>query len=202
MSEAILTQPQQKVLELLTPLVLEKKFYLAGGTALALHIGHRRSVDFDFFTQQQFDPSALLTMLPPCAVHQQARGTLTISVHSVRTSFFEFPYPLLEPLQSSKNIPVAHIADIAAMKISAIAGRGSRKDFVDLYIIAKQFYSLQECITFFSKKYETVKTDIYHLMRSLTYFQDAEEETMPEMLIEFDWESAKKFFINEVKKLS
>ncbi|MEW5799309.1 MAG: nucleotidyl transferase AbiEii/AbiGii toxin family protein [Bacteroidota bacterium] len=201
MPAAVLTQKQQKVLELLVPIVHDHQFYLAGGTALALHMGHRRSVDFDFFTAQQFDPLTILQRLPQCEIRQQTSGTLTVEIDSVQTSFFEFTYPLLEPLERGALVPMAHIADIAAMKVSAIAGRGSRKDFIDLYIITQRKYSLQECLSIFAKKFRTTKTDVYHIMRSVTYFEDAEREIMPEMLIECDWESIKQFFVTEVKKL-
>ncbi|MEW6061123.1 MAG: nucleotidyl transferase AbiEii/AbiGii toxin family protein [Bacteroidota bacterium] len=201
MPAAILTQQQQKVLELLAPIVREQQFYLAGGTALALMLEHRRSVDFDFFIGQPFEPSTILNRLPHCEIRQQTRGTLTVALDSIQTSFFEYPHPLLEPVNMTGMVPTAQIADIAAMKILAIAGRGSRKDFIDLYYIIQRRYSLQQCLSFFTEKFQTIKIDIYHLMRSLTYFDDAESEIMPEMLIECNWEMIKKFFITEVTKL-
>ena len=201
MSATILTEQQQKVLELLAPIVEEKNFYLAGGTALAIQLHHRRSIDFDFFTDQSFNPSLLLAQLPPSNVLQEAAGTLTVLLDGVKVSFFSFPYPLLSVLKKSEKISLADITDIAAMKISAIAGRGSRKDFIDLFCIATMKYSLAECLTMFEKKFSAHTTDRYHLLRSVTYFADAEEEVMPEMLIEFDWERTKTFFIEEVKKL-
>lgn len=201
MPAAILTQQQQKVLELLAPMVREQQFYLAGGTALALMMEHRRSIDFDFFIEHSFDPSTILNRLPYAEIRLQTHGTLTVALESIQTSFFEYPYPLLEPVNAAGMVPMAQIADIAAMKVSAIAGRGSRKDFIDLYCITQRAYSLQQCLVFFSEKFKTIKVDIYHLMRSLTYFDDAEKEIMPEMLIDCRWETIKKFFISEVTKL-
>lgn len=201
MPATILTQQQQKVLELLAPIVCEQQFYLAGGTALALMIQHRRSLDFDFFTAHSFNPSAILSRLPYGEIRQQTRGTLTVGLDSIQTSFFEYPYPLLQPVNEEGIVPLAQMPDIAAMKISAIAGRGSRKDFIDLYYIIQRGYSFQQCLSFFSEKFKTIKVDIYHLMRSLTYFDDAESEVMPEMLTECNWETIKRFFISEATKL-
>ena len=136
MFRGILTEAQQTVLELLSRVGEARSFYLAGGTALALHLGHRRSRDFDFFRGKDFLPQDLLSSLRETGtirVLQEASGTLTVMLREVPTSFFRYDYPLLRPLHESPwGLSLADPEDIAVMKLAALAGRGSRKDFVDL----------------------------------------------------------------------
>src|SRR5262245_46333205 len=100
MFPAILTEAQQSALGLLSRLSEVRRFYLAGGTALALHLGHRRSRDFDFFARREFAPQDLLSHLRTAGevqVLQEARGTLTVTIGEIPTSFFPYDYPLLRP---------------------------------------------------------------------------------------------------------
>lgn len=201
----ILTGPQQSLLELLSRIPEARTFYLAGGTALALHLGHRRSRDFDFFRPEDFVPqhlAAALRDVDGIEVLQEAAGTLTVRLHDVPTSFFRYDYPLLRPLrQSPWRLPLAEPDDIAAMKLSALAGRGSRKDFVDLYAYARQVAPLDQAFEWFREKYRGVTVDPYHLIRSLSYFEDAEAEPMPEVLGEITWDAVKAFFRAEAARL-
>lgn len=205
MFRQILTGAQQTVLELLSGIAEVRTFYLAGGTALALHLGHRRSEDFDFFRAQELVPQDLLTILRDSgelAVLQEAAGTLTVRLHGVATSFFRYSYPLLRPLRESPwGISVADPDDIAAMKLAAVAGRGSRKDFVDLYVYAREIAPLRHALAHFRKKYRGVTVDPYHFLRSLTFFDDAEDEAMPDLLIEVTWDEIKTFFRAEAAQL-
>ena len=205
MLRQILTEAQQTVLELLSRIPEVRTFYLAGGTGLALHLGHRRSEDFDFFRAGALVPQDLLTALREVGelvVLQEAAGTLTVRLHGVATSFFQYDYPLLRPLrESSWGFPVADPDDIAAMKLAAIAGRGSRKDFVDLYVYAREVTSLRQALAWFRDKYRGVTVDPYHLLRSLTFFDDAEAEAMPHLLIELTWDEIKTFFRAEAARL-
>jgi nucleotidyltransferase AbiEii toxin of type IV toxin-antitoxin system len=183
----ILTEAQQTVLELLSRVGEVRTFYLAGGTALTLHLGHRRSRDFGFFHGKDFLPQDLLSSLRearPVRVLQEATGTLMVMLREVPTSFFRYDYPLLRPLHESPwSLSVADPEDIAAMKPAALAGRGSRKDFVDLYVYTRNVAPLEQIFSCFREKYRGVSVDPYHLVRSLTFFEDAEGETMPEMLV-------------------
>jgi hypothetical protein len=201
----ILTGAQQTVLELLSPVPEVRSFYLAGGTALALHLGHRRSRDFDLFRAKEFVPQDLLAALRDVGeleVLQEAAGTLTVAVRAVPVSFFHYVYPLLRPLHDSPwGIGVADCEDIAAMKLAALAGRGSRKDFVDLYAYAKRVAPFEALFGRFREKYRGVRVDPYHLLRSLTYFEDAEAEAMPELLFPESWEEVKAFFRAEAARL-
>ncbi len=205
MFREILTGAQQTVLELLSRIPEIRTFYLAGGTGLALHLGHRRSRDFDFFRSKEFRPQDLLTQLRGVGdieVLQEAAGTLTVIVGSVPTSFFHYDYPLLRRLQEAPwSIELAHPDDIVAMKLAALAGRGSRKDFVDLYFYCREGGALEKVFALFREKYRGVTVDEYHLLRSLTFFDDAEAEVMPDLLRPDTWEEIQAFFRTEAVRL-
>ena len=113
----------------------------------------------------------------------------------VPTSFSHYDYPMVRPLVDSPwSVSLAHPDDIAAMKISALAGRGSRKVFVDLYAYAREVAPLDQAFERFREKYRGVTVDPYHLLRSLTLFEDAEAEAMPEVLGDISWDRVKAFF--------
>ncbi|MGH9364313.1 MAG: nucleotidyl transferase AbiEii/AbiGii toxin family protein [Thermoanaerobaculia bacterium] len=201
----ILTQAQQTLLELLSRIPEVRTYYLAGGTALALHLGHRRSRDLGFFRAKEFVPQDLLSALRGTTgvdVLQEGAGTLTAKLDGIPVSFFHYDYPLLRSLYESPwGLFVADPEDVAAMKLAAIAGRGSRKDFVDLYVYAKQAAPLERLFDRFHEKYRGVNVDPYHLLRSLTFFDDAEAEPMPDMLKVTSWDEIKSFFRAEGARL-
>ncbi|MGH7426024.1 MAG: nucleotidyl transferase AbiEii/AbiGii toxin family protein [Candidatus Methylomirabilales bacterium] len=201
----ILTEAQQALLELLSRIPEVRTCYLAGGTGLALHLGHRRSRDFDFFRAKEFVPQDLLSVLRGTTkvdVLQEGAGTLTAKLDGIPVSFFHYDYPLLRPLHESPwGLLVADPDDIAAMKLAALAGRGSRKDFVDLYVYARQVAPLEQLFERFREKYRGVNIDVYHLLRSLTFFDDAEAEPMPDMLKMTSWDEIKSFFRAEGARL-
>ena len=160
MLREILTGAQQTLLELLSRIPEIQSFYLAGRTGLALHLGHRRSRDFDFFRLKEFRPQDLVNQLREVGeieLLQEAAGTLTVTLRGVPTSFFHYDYPLLRPLHETPwTIGLADPDDIAAMKLAALAGRGSRKDFVDLYFHCREDGSLEEVFRLFREKYRGV----------------------------------------------
>ena len=205
MFRAILTDSQQTVLELLSRIAEARTFYLAGGTALALSLGHRRSNDFDFFRAKEFVPQDLLSLLHETGeveVLQEAAGTLTVGLRSVPVSFFRYDYPLLRPLHESPwGLLLADPEDIAAMKLAALSGRGSRKDFIDLYFYAHEIAPLRQILDRFREKYRGISVDPYHLLRSLTFFEDAETEAMPDLLRGVTWDQIKAFFRAEAARL-
>jgi predicted nucleotidyltransferase component of viral defense system len=202
----VLDQSQLAVLAGLSRLGAAAGFYLAGGTALALRHGHRRSIDFDFFRPDAFDGRALTATLvsafPSLELLPSGEQTLYLRLEAVTTSFFCLPYPLLEPAEPTPwGFGMASDRDIAAMKLEAIAGRGARKDFVDLWILCQQGLSMEEIFDFFERKYGVRRTERYHRLRALSYFADAEAQPMPDMLVPFDWERAKAFFASEAARL-
>jgi len=182
---------QLSVLRRLGPFLDASSFYLAGGTALALHLGHRRSVDFDWFCERPLgDPMRLAAEIGgsgvPLEVDGVERGTLHARAGGVRLSFLEYRYPLLRPLIATREIGVrlASIEDIAAMKLAAIAQRGSRKDFVDLFALGRSL-SLEDMLALYRRKYGV--RDVGHVIFALSYFDDADTERMPMMLRRWKW---------------
>ncbi len=192
----ILTNLQRKALLRLGPTTAERDFYLAGGTAIALHLGHRRSVDFDWFLEGRIeDPLRLATevrtVAAPFVTGQVDRGTLYGTLYGVRVSFLEFRYRLLDPLVSWDDFGcrLAGLRDLACMKLSAIAQRGSRKDFVDLYALGHTGFHLKDMLDWYRQKFGV--EDIGHLLYALAYFDDAETERMPRMIWKVDWKGIK-----------
>jgi len=180
-----------------------RDFYLAGGTALALYLGHRRSVDLDFFSSKPFNEDALIATLkglPDLAVISKAPQTVYLHISGTKVSFIGYDYPLLFPLAQFHSLAVADVRDIACMKLSALASRGSRRDFVDLYVVAQQ-YGIPQLLDLFQKKFAQANYNLLHVRKSLTYFADAEQEPLPDMLVPLSWEEIKQFFLDEARTL-
>jgi hypothetical protein len=200
----ILNKRQKSALALLKGSPEVSKFYLAGGTALALHLGHRYSKDFDFFTNKQFKVETLLRGLQRRGKCQDIRkdwGTLFLEFDAILCSFIFYKYPLLDPpAMTSWGFGIVSVREIGAMKIMAIGDRGRRRDFVDLYFIVRDL-GIEKVWQDFETKYAGTGYDSYHFLRALTYFDDAEPENMPKMIEEVEWKEVKKFFETEVKKI-
>lgn len=193
----VLTAVQKRALRRLGPFTSGENFYLGGGTAVALQLGHRRSVDFDWFTPKTLsDPLGFAATLAqeriPFATDQVERGTLYGSAYRVRLSFFEYAYPLLRPTVTWKEYDcrLASLADLACMKLAAIAQRGSKKDFIDVYALGQETFSLAEMLAFYRRKYGV--PDIGHILYGLSYFDEAEKERMPSMIWRVDWKEIRK----------
>ncbi len=181
-----------------------RRWVLAGGTGLALHFGHRCSEDFDFFTTEEQDVPDLhriFRQIGPYETLQESQTTLTVLAQKTKVSFFAISDPFIYPTTPWRFFQVAHVMDIALMKLIAIGGRGSRKDFIDLYAILKHGATLQECFDALGKKYDPSRLNSYHLLKSLTYFEDAEQEPMPAMLEPFDWNACKTYFTRSASSL-
>lgn len=178
-------------------------FYLAGGTALALAIGHRKSLDFDFYSRKSFDSGRLLRDITRhfknVLVVNQAPDTLLLFIDGVNVSFFAYPYPLLKPFIKTEKINLAALADIAAMKMVAIVQRRSKRDYVDIFYLL-QYFTLEEMITFTMKKYKKVFNP-YLVLRALIYFEDIESAGAQRnaLLADIDWETIKKKLVQETK---
>jgi len=178
--------------------------YLAGGTACALQIGHRISVDLDFFTPQEFDAEELVRSLKNIGefkLDKQSWRTILGEFEKIKFSIFVYKYPVLFPFKSLVGINILDLRDVATMKINAISIRGIKRDFIDLYFICQKGVSLKEALSLYDRKYGTLASNIVHIQKSLVYFVDAEMAAMPKMLKKVTWEEVKKFFENEVKKL-
>jgi hypothetical protein len=178
-------------------------FYLAGGTGLALYFGHRLSRDLDFFTGNRFDEEALLQRVQALGAFSlvaKAPYTLHATIAETKVSFLGYAYPVLFPSRLFTKVAIADPRDIACMKISAIAGRGMKRDFVDLYISALQF-GLAELLGLFDRKYAQIHFSKPHILKSLVFFDDAEKDPMPLMLQPLAWETVKQYFIREVPRI-
>jgi len=178
--------------------------YLAGGTAAALQLGHRMSYDLDFFTQKEFDEQMILPEIEKISnfqVETIAWRTILGRFGDVRFSLFYYKYPLLYAAKKFGMVKIADIRDIAAMKIAAIASRGAKRDFVDLYFICKEVVSLEEAVQLYDKKYKNLAAAKMHILKSLVYFDDAEPDEMPKMLKKAEWKDIRKYFEHEVRKL-
>jgi hypothetical protein len=157
MPRGVLSQRQEAVLRQLAPLATEWQFYLGGGTAVALHLRHRRSIDFDWFTLRDFgSPERLAHRLQAHGVRftttSIARGTLHGRASGVSLSFLHYPYRLLaRTVRSQFGCPLASIRDLAAMKLAAIASRGAKKDFVDTVALG-EVRSLAKMLKDYRKK--------------------------------------------------
>ncbi len=178
---------------------------LAGGTGLALHLGHRYSEDLDLFGIEPFDPMSLAEVLSGqgrIRVQQASADTLHLELNGLRISFLRAQTPLLFAGTAYRGLTVADPRDIAVMKVIAIGGRGSRKDFVDLFFYLKGGRTLAEVFSLLDQRFQDVDFNPYHLLKSLVYFEDAQEEPMPQMIRPTEWDSVKEFLMAEVRRLS
>lgn len=180
----------------LGPRAAEKGFYLAGGTGLALQLGHRRSVDLDWFTQAAFDPLVLARELQESglalAVRGTSRGTLHAALGEVRASFLSYRYPLLEPAVAAPELgcEIASLSDLAAMKLAAIAQRGLKRDFYDVVALGSSGLDLGSMLALYQKKYSV--RDVGHVLAGLAYFDDAERDRDPVLQAREDWASVQR----------
>lgn len=200
-----LSPQTQGNLELLSKLLLAKDYYLAGGTALSLHLGHRFSNDLDFFSQHPKNPFVLrseLANLGQLEILQNEEGTFNGILNNVKLSFFIYPYPLLFPTPKFNGINLADILDIACMKVDAISSRGTKRDFIDLYFVCQKDKSLQEILSLYTEKYSMAKFNKLHLLKNLVYFDDAEDDAMPKMVETINWAEVKKFFSEQTRKVT
>jgi predicted nucleotidyltransferase component of viral defense system len=199
-----LSERTQSNLELLRKVAFAKDYYLAGGTSLSLHYGHRFSNDLDFFSQYPVEPEIIrleLSKIGKLEILQNDKGTFNGLLNEVKLSFFIYPYPLLVPSLDFDGIKVADIPDIAAMKIDAVSSRGTKRDFIDLYFICKRFKPIEELLAIFEKKFSGVKFNELHIVKSLVYFTDAEDQEMPKMIEKVEWKEVKSFFEKEAVRL-
>lgn len=197
MREEVINKKTERLLSALARSGLVKDFYLAGGTALALQYGHRKSVDLDWFNQKSFDTAKLkrgLIKLGRITVSSEEKDTLNLNISGVKASFLGYPYKLFFPFLCWQGVKLADHRDIACMKLDAVSSRGSKKDFIDLYFFLRN-YSLDYLLKLFEKKYKKIKYNKLHIIKSLAYFDDADSEPMPIMIKDdVDWREVKKYF--------
>lgn len=180
----------------------EFSFYLAGGTGLALQIGHRKSFDLDFFTPKEFIPEELSSIFKKHKLlvegEMRRQGTLYCILEGVKTSFIFYDGLLLFPTLHFYSLDVADWRDIIIEKLRTVADRGQKKDFYDLYFGTKKI-GINKIIESAYKKFGR-NINYFHLLKGLTYFEDAEKNPEPMVLDKkVSWSDVKQFFVNHVK---
>ena len=192
-------------LELLKDLMSKdylNQFFLVGGTALSLQLGHRVSVDLDLFTDKDYSTDELISLLlreysvTPILQHPQ---TLICEINGVKVDFIRFRYKIIRPVKEEKGIRMLSVDDIAPMKLDAITGRGRKKDFYDLFFLLKH-YSIEQLFTLYLEKYPHQTT--FHVARSMSYFVDAEKDADPIVFQKnLTWQKVKDGIVKEIRKL-
>lgn len=185
---------------------LAGEFYLAGGTALALQLGHRHSVDLDYFSQTQSDIPALTEPLRRAlkdfspVLSDSSWGNLVFLADNARVGFYGYGYEMIRPFVEREAGRLASVEDIALMKMDALLARASRKDFYDLYAIGQKI-SLRELFDLASQKYPDVRDFEAQVVKHMAYFDRAEQETPPQLIMAVEWETVKDWFRKQAKEI-
>lgn len=181
------------------------RFYLAGGTALSLQLGHRLSVDLDFFSPTEDIPTirthierALASLHATLA--DSSWGNLVYIAKDVRLGFYGYGYPLVAPLVETEGVRLASMEDIALMKLDALLSRAMRKDFYDLYFICQKI-PLRSLFNLAPQKYSSVRDFESQTVKRLTYFESAEQDVNPTMLQPVTWGDVKEYFISQASQI-
>lgn len=180
-----------QLLKELQSLELLKECRLVGGTALALQLGHRRSVDLDIFGTIPGESDEIQDILREnheVTIVKESKNIHIYLIDGIKVDIVNYKYTWIDNPVTNDGICLAGIKDIAAMKVAAIIGRGTKKDFIDLYFLLKR-YSLQEILDLYLQKYPD--GSLFIAIKSLSYFEDAEPDPMPLMFEEDDWADVK-----------
>jgi len=180
-----------------------QRIRLVGGTALALQLGHRLSVDLDLFGDSIPGAAELLDTLKdnglkPLLNYSSTRIAQFV-INDVKVDFVNYPYRWLERPIEEDGIRLAGLQDITAMKLEAITNRGTRRDFVDIYFLLMMF-PLKQQLDWYLQKYPDGSS--FNVLRSLTYFTDAEAMPMPKMLIPVEWDKIKSVVRTAVREMN
>ncbi len=204
--EAI-TPQLHKVLSTTGLASFSRRFYLAGGTALALQIGHRRSIDLDFFSDTdevlERTRQEIIRYLSknPLQILENTDGNLLLNIEEIRIGFFSYGYRLIRPVFEIEAVKIASIQDIGLMKLDAIISRGSRKDFYDLYFISQQF-PMDELFNLGKVKYPMVRDFAMMALEHMVLFDNADRDFQPDLLIDVPWDTVKRFFLQQAEILA
>lgn len=207
MFENVLTEASKNLLKDFDRELTGFGFYLGGGTGLALQLGHRISEDLDFFTNQDFQPETLSRYLETKTQYQEtlvSPGTLYCTLRMVKLSFIHYPVPLLFPVITFGNIEVADWRDILAEKFKTLSQRGSRKDFYDIYACyTLGNLAIGDGIEILRHRFAGTGINYYHILKSLCFFDDAENEPeliQPKSPKAVSWRGIKEFFLQNLKE--
>lgn len=205
MHKECLSKKGWKVLYTLKDILIRYHLILAGGTALALHIGHRISGDLDFFTDVEFNVESIISEIRKagCAfsVISEGKDYVTVDVDGIKVSVFKYDYPFLDRIFIYRGVGIAGVLDIASMKVIALSQRGTKRDFVDLYFILKDipFHKVAEHTV---RRFGRERVNPVHIGKSQVFFSDAESNPEPEYIKgkEVSWIRVKDFFRDHVKQ--
>ncbi len=190
-----------KLLNELKSSYLPEKSYLAGGTAIALQLGHRKSNDLDFFTPTKFSEIAWEEKFKEelkLKTSQRDWQTIIGNIGSVKFSLFYYSHKLIEKLVSWNGIFLASLPDLAAIKLDTVISRGAKRDLIDIYFLTKK-YSLPKLFTFYEQKYGNFSDREIMIKKALVYFDDADRDEDPQMLVNVGWKTVKKSLLDFVK---
>ena len=177
-----------------------QNFRLVGGTALALQLGHRFSIDLDLFSYEIDVPEQFQTTIAKKGISVEnisiSKRIKIFRLNKIKVDFVNYSYPWTKNAIIEDGICMASLEDIAAMKLSAITNRGTRKDFVDLYFLLEMF-DFKQLLSFYHEKYPEAAD--FLLFKSVLYFEDAESEPMPKMFDPIKWHTIKSRIKNITK---
>ena len=171
---------------------------LVGGTALALQLGHRKSIDLDFFGTVDCEAEYLRESIAGIAsltILKESPHIHIYIVDGIKVDIVNYKYPWLDDVVLEQGLRLASVSDIAAMKITAIIGRGTKKDFIDIAFLLHHF-SLEEILHFYAAKYND--SSVFMAMKSLAYFDDAEADPMPDMFVNQSWQQVKAYILSKI----
>lgn len=191
-------------LELLRQLSVVPEFSamrLVGGTSLALQYGHRTSVDLDFFGtfDSELAFSSILRRYGQLTIVKESSKIKVYLLDGIKVDFVHYDYPWLEAPLQVDGLTLATPPDIAAMKVNAIEGRGSKKDFIDLYYLLQR-YTLAEILDFYKQKYP--EHSVFRALMSMSYFDDADVQPTPRMFDSVSWNEMKEYIRSQVRQNS
>ena len=202
LQKSAVTPQLWQLLTEISPLAAQVGFALAGGTNLALRLGHRLSIDIDFFAYQAFEKDDVKKLISKhlgveAILMNETKQSLRFIIQDIKTEFLLHEYPLIAAIQMTEGIPLYSLSDVAAMKINAVIGRGAKKDFWDIAALLNT-YSLPKLMALYNQKYQTADASL--ILRTLSYFEDAETEPDPVTNDGQQWHSVKKIIAKAIQE--
>ena len=192
--------PTLELLKKISALGQLQSFALGGGTNLALRLGHRLSVDLDFFTNTSFSTQELFQLITKMFSDSELlfeqNQTIMFSINSVKIDFVLYPFTWLQPFYKTEGIQLLNEIDIIPMKLQALSNRNAKKDYWDVYTLLNR-YSVEEMLKIFKTKFPQVDTGF--IIHSLTDFEKADTEPDPDVYINISWNEIKLELINKVR---
>jgi len=191
-----------EILKRITAIAEFSNYYLVDGTALALQIGHRISIDLDFFGQNLLPKDKILQSIGHIseitALRSSFEDSFNLYLGDLKIDIIRYDYKWIDDFVIQDGIRMCGLKDIAAMKISAVGGRSTQKDFYDIYFLLEKF-TLLEMFGFFRQKYAV--ENLFHYITSLTFFEEADKDVQPKMIEPLKWDTVKKRIIKEIQAL-